>query len=167
MEVNEAKRKTVEGESRRTQSFTYYLEIDGKRLRVCRTTFLHTFDLSSWQAQNWKLNALQRNERKAKIKQEKHRSAGRKLAGNFLDSLPKMPSHYCRSTSNKLYLYDEIPNQKKLYALFLEYCEKEEKFAPGRNVLYRELKAKNISFFQPKKDQCDTCVSNLEFQHCV
>ena len=160
IDVDEKKHHTTQGESRRTQTFEYYLEINNKRVRVCRIMFLNTLDISGWQANNWKLNALQRNTRKAKVRQEKHKSSGRKLASEFLDSLPKLPSHYCRQSSKKQYLYDEIPNQVKLYQVFVEFCGNKGQDAPGRNVLARERKAKNIDFDQPKKDRCDTCVSN-------
>ena len=160
IDVEETKQHTTGEESRRSQTFFYHLEISGKRVPVCRTMFLHTLGLSGWQANNWKLSALQRNTRKAKIRQEKHKSNGRKIAGEFLDSLPKLPSHYCRQSSTKQYLYDEIPNQVKLYQIFVDFCQKEGKTAPGRNVLARERKSKNIDFYQPKKDRCDTCVSN-------
>ncbi|KAK9722137.1 hypothetical protein QE152_g19812 [Popillia japonica] len=36
----------------------------------------------------------------------------------FLESLPKMESHYCRSTSNKLYLQPQWQSKQQLYELY-------------------------------------------------
>ena len=159
MVANEPKQRITEDLSRKF-SFSYFLEFEGKQFQVCRTTFIHTFNISCWQAHNWKLNSIKRNERAAAVKQEKKKSAGRATAETFLKSLPKLPSHYCRSTSNKEYLYDEIPNKSSLYKLFVKYCTENGVNAPGRNVLAREFKNQNLAFFQPKKDRCDTCVSH-------
>jgi len=47
-------------------------------------------------------------------------SQRKESAENFLNSLPKMESHYCRSTTSKLYLEPVRQSHSELYR---EYCE--------------------------------------------
>ena len=159
VEVKNTERTRSDGDSRRKNTFKYYFEINGEKFHVCKTMFVHTFDISAYQIQTWKMNALRRNERKNYKKQEKKTSSGRKIAKEFLDSLPRIPSHYCRQNTNRSYLYDEIKSKAELYKLFQGYCSEHQAIAPGRNVLIREFKSQNMSFFQPRKDRCDTCIS--------
>ena len=88
--------------------------------------------------------------------------AGRKrLAEEFICKIDKVPSHYCRKSSNKQYLW---PGD---FASFADVHHKykawlKEKFPSEQPVsmttLKVILKAKNIDIFQPRKDQCDLCV---------
>ena len=82
MVAEEPKQRTTE-ESSRKFSFSYFLEFEGKQFQVCRTTFLHTFSISYWQAHNWKLTAIKRNERAATKKQEKKDQPEEKLLKTF------------------------------------------------------------------------------------
>ncbi|CAK1547946.1 unnamed protein product [Leptosia nina] len=54
-------------------------------------------------------------------------------ANNFIETLPKMPSHYCRKDSNRLYFPEDF-----------------------FKISY------NIDFHVPKKDKCVICVNNKE-----
>lgn len=36
----------------------------------------------------------------------------------FLDEIPKLPSHYCRQSSSKLYLQSDIRSHAQLYQLY-------------------------------------------------
>ena len=132
--ASDPEKKTVENESRRKFTFTYYLDVEGKQLQVCRTTFLHTFNITAWQANNWKLNSIKKNQRASTIKQNKKSTKARATAEAFLKSLPTLPSHYCRSSSSKNYLYNEIPNRAALYKLFEKFCKEKDLKLPGQNV---------------------------------
>ena len=77
----------------------------------------------------------------------------------FLEKLSKMPSHYCRASTSKLYLERTVPTYADLYRLYREKCTE-----PTRMVLMDEFHKMNFALFSPRKDQCDTCVEH-EHKH--
>lgn len=74
-----------------------------------------------------------------------------------INSIPRVESHYCRSSSKKEY----IPGGNTVAGLYSDYRKKQE----SENVpfvseqVYRNIfnTQFNISFHIPKKDQCDLC----------
>ncbi|XP_039280312.1 uncharacterized protein LOC120350546 [Nilaparvata lugens] len=95
-----------------------------------------------------------------------------KHARDHILSMPKVGSHYCRKSSNKLYLSSQL-NLEKLYRLYLEKCNEDNKKITENNtkLLLQDRKLPvsksaykvffylygNLSFHKPKKDQCVTC----------
>lgn len=97
----------------------------------------------------------------------------RKILRQFFDSLPKMPSHYCRKDSTKLYLEQFFQTKQELYREYKNYCD-ENGFSnlilsnPVFDQTFSEL---NLALYQPKKDRCDICcgfetknISEIEYQ---
>ncbi len=82
-----------------------------------------------------------------------------KSANEFLDLLPKLPSHYARASTTKLYLEPIINSKKHLYELYKSHCQLNEKKCASRFQLSSAFDAKNLGLFSPKKDQCDVCCS--------
>lgn len=78
---------------------------------------------------------------------------------NVFSALPRVPSHYCRQSTSKSYLEGEIHSMTKLYDLLRSFCEENNLQLPSRPILITEFKEQNLGFYQPKKDQCDTCCS--------
>ena len=76
----------------------------------------------------------------------------------FLEALPKFPPHYCRKSTDKLYLEQTIHSMANLYQLYVEKCEAENQTPLSNRLLKEEFDNMNLSLFQPKKDKCDTCV---------
>ena len=74
--------------------------------------------------------------------------------------LKKAPSHYCRDRSKSQYLEDGIKSHAHLYRLYRDLCLENNRQA-ARSDKYREIFQHefNLSFFRPKKDQCDKCVA--------
>ena len=109
--------------SKRNQTFNYFLEVDGSRVQVCQTMFLNTLDLKQSRVYKWKNNAIQQASNPAlppllpNVKTVKQR-----IAEDFVNSLPRMPSHYCRSRSKKVYLTDEVKTQRDLARSFNTWC---------------------------------------------
>lgn len=86
-------------------------------------------------------------------------SARNRALNDLLDSLPKMESHYCRKSTSKLYLE---PSWKSKQELFREYCRwgTEKNVSPlSEFVFHNTFTDKNLSLFQPKKDELDVCVA--------
>ena len=164
VDAKDTKQKTKEsGPSRRQTSFLYHLNINGDRVPVCQTMFLHTFDLSQGRVQYWKNKMTTKAAREEMPKREKKATEKQKIAEEFVQNLPKVPSHYCRLRTAKLYLLPEIRTKCEIYRAFNSWCaEKNVHPVPGRAVLNKELKKQNISLYVPKKDQCDTCIAFKE-----
>ena len=152
------KRKTTDGEeSRRKASLAYFLKPDeGSRKQVCKSMFLATLGIGEWSVHDWVSQGLNRG--KDERKNPSRHSDGRTSVRMFLEALPKVPSHYCRSSSSKLYLEPIVTSMAQLHDLYITYCEDNGiEHHMSRQVLGREFKNMNISLYQPKKDQCDTC----------
>ena len=86
------------------------------------------------------------------------------IAREFLQSLAKLPSHYCRKDSQKLYLETVITSRTHMNKVFqAEYCDSKGKLriSPDK-VLLKEMKMQNIAthYIQTKKDQCNVCLGH-------
>ena len=64
------------------------------------------------------------------------------IAREFLESLAKLPSHYCRKDSHKLYFETVITSRTHLNKAFQEYCDSKGKL--------KEMKMQNIAIYKPK-----------------
>lgn len=84
----------------------------------------------------------------------------------FLDGIPKMPSHYCRKETTKLYLEPFFRKYSDLYNEYLADCKRKDKPSMSRTAFMEEVESKNIAIFKPRKDMCDICFAyekgNLE-----
>ncbi|CAG9828795.1 unnamed protein product [Diabrotica balteata] len=81
----------------------------------------------------------------------------RNKAKAFLEKLPKMPSHYCRSSTSKLYLETTFQSYKEVHDVYKSY---EPQSAVGYDVFSKEMTNTNIDVYHPRKDQCDLCFSH-------
>ena len=117
------KRKTTdEGESLRKASLTYYLKPDdGSRKQVCKSMFLATLGIGEWSVHDWVSQDLKR-EKDERQNPSRH-SDGRMSVRLILEALPKVPFHYCRSSSSKLYLEPIVTTMAQLHDLYVTYCE--------------------------------------------
>jgi len=75
----------------------------------------------------------------------------------FLDEIPKLPSHYCRQSSSKLYVQSDIKSHAQLYQLYIEYSNNASVLPLSRFSFDRMCRAEKIAIFSPRKDQCDLC----------
>lgn len=74
----------------------------------------------------------------------------------FLESIPRMESHYCRSSTSKTYLEPVFNSLTCLYKEYVKHCN--ERVCASRRVFTEVFESLNIGLFVPKKDQCDICV---------
>jgi len=153
--------------SRRNSSFSYFLKINGELLNVCKSMFLNTLALGESQVHNWCITReqceLSPNTPKVRIclRDSPHKK-NRKFVNKFLKQISKMPSHYCRTSTSKLYLErlePYIQSKSQLYNMYIEMCNNEgkENNIVSINTFYDIVEENNISLFSPKKDQCDSC----------
>lgn len=165
----------------------YFLNIDRKRIQVCKQFFkstlgLHDSMIRSWVTNNCdgmipakvKINARRKVDRplstKLLISEEK-----KDLLTKFFSDLPKMPSHYCRKRTDKQYLEPNFQSLAQLHRYYQIFCnewncnrnESNDDTSKRNERNYTSLsygffcerfKDLKLSLYQPKKDCCDTCV---------
>lgn len=147
--------------SRRKKTLQFHLKKNHEELiRVCKIMFLNTLGLNEWCVLSWLSNDLEAPS--ATDKREVQNNQKRMHAKEFLQELPKMESHYCRSSSQRLYLEPIWDSKRHLYREYSKYCGEKDIATASLKVFYDILEEMKISIFSPKKDQCDTC---LGFQH--
>ncbi|KAK3790812.1 hypothetical protein RRG08_038303 [Elysia crispata] len=76
---------------------------------------------------------------------------------SHINSFPRIPSHYCRQSTNKEFL-EKALNITKMYGLYKDWCSESE-FTAVKQHKYSEIfnSEFNIGFLAPKKDRCDKC----------
>nr|CAH7761196.1 unnamed protein product [Callosobruchus chinensis] len=77
---------------------------------------------------------------------------------SHIERFPAMESHYTRKSSRRKYLDSKL-SIAKMYSLYKELCENENR-KPVSLITYRRIFCNNynLSFYKPKKDQCQMCV---------
>lgn len=155
------RKRPSSGESRRKGTLVYHLQVNDTRKQVCKKMFLNTFGTKEWTVRYWKEqtsdkgitpNSENRHPVAKNEKRNKH------FVREFLEILPKLPSHYCRKMSTKLYLEPGIQSVSQLYELYKERCKEESQGSISRQTFDSILSDMNIALFRPKKDECDICV---------
>lgn len=170
MEMKPTQRKYVEN-SRRSITYNYFLKIGNERKRVCKTMFLSTLGLKEWMIANWCKNTVSgilpatevRNNNRKSTQADSDRNIKVQIQDHylkqFLEDLPKMPSHYCRKDSNKQYLEFNFESKANLYKLYQEKCVADQKTPLSSWYFSEVFENLNLAIFVPKKDQCNTCVA--------
>ncbi|BES87360.1 Hypothetical protein NTJ_00165 [Nesidiocoris tenuis] len=173
---------TSKDASRRLYSRTYHLKIKDERVPVCKNMFLNTLGVKDSESNYWIGKFTEFSVPTSKTSQDiicsqepsteigasrsdsantsqtrSARLARRRHLLNFLSSLPKLPSHYCRKNSNRNYLQLDIRSYAKLYTIYTDHCEAKGTNPVSIRLFLQECKAANVSIFIPRKDRCDTC----------
>ena len=160
--VTEKARKTTHNESARKHTYTYFLKKNNNNTRVCREFFIKTLDIGARVIQ-WTLTRQLTNSRKLTDERGKHIPPNKtdecdiNYVKEHIKSFPALPSHYCRSSSNRTYLQAGLSIQS-MYTMYLQTCREKDKTSVSYYV-YRTNFAFdfNIGFHTPKKDQCAFC----------
>lgn len=154
----ETERKTKKPrDSRRIYSFTYYVEVKGSRIQVCKPYWLGTFAISQkpvYDTHNKKnivtgMRTKNRTEKSVKRIDE----AKVKDVKDHITSFPTVESHYCRANSSKQYL-DSNLNIAKMYQLYKDKYEDPVKESFYRHIFNTNF---NLDFHRPKSDRCGKC----------
>ena len=171
-----------EGCRKRKVARGYYLPLNGQKRRVCGDFFCKTVDLKLRGVQKF-LDARASHppglQSSASIDQRGKHAAHNKtpdwkieLIREHIGMFPCMESHYCRKKTQRKYLDAKLTIAKMYEAFKIFYHQKlairqqmGESFT-GRStslpseLVYRRIFGNdfNLSFFVPKKDQCNICV---------
>lgn len=148
-------------ESKRNDTFVYYLKLEETKMQVCQAMFLATLGVGRKLVHNWVTKSVAGIPTQNSTTHNKPKSVKEtgKSARLFLSELPTLPSHYCRASSTKNYLEPDINSKSQLYELYKKYCSNKGLQAASRFQLNHVFDEMNMGIFSPKKDQCDTCCS--------
>lgn len=156
----------------------YFLpKSNDNRIKVCRKMFLNTLSLGEDSLKRWikqetidsdfseSDETLQTSIQSSRINLKKPQSDKRLrkeelrlTVMQWLDLIPKVPSHYCRASTSRSYVDNSFVSKQNMYNRFVEWCSENEKKATHLKDFKLVLEEKKISIHQPRKDQCDTCV---------
>ncbi|KAK0068049.1 hypothetical protein Bpfe_001984 [Biomphalaria pfeifferi] len=75
----------------------------------------------------------------------------------FIKRFPTLPSHYCRKDSKLLYLEPGL-SLSKMYTMYTEDTAINHKHV-SKKIFDKIFHSLDLSFNNPRKDQCDTCVA--------
>lgn len=151
--------------SRREGTYQYFLQTnDLTKIQVCKNMFLNTLSLKSTAVQAWaKSTEFAELADQDKIEDNKgQRAINNQHVQDFLASLPKMPSHYARKETRKLYLEPCYRTLTDVYKAYKEYCTSINRSSVSRFTFEKQFHNKNLSLYTLKKDMCDVCIAYTE-----
>ena len=164
IDVTSTLQKTKGTDSRRKQTKAYHLQLlSGQRARVCQKMFLNTFSISE-KTTRTALEKLQvsgvisadRRGGRARITTEKDQKR-REAVLRHIKRFPAVESHYCRATTKRVYLSEDLTFSKMYRMCVSEWSETTP--PPSFRLYLRLCREQKISIHRPKKDQCSLCNS--------
>ncbi|GFN96342.1 vitamin B12-dependent ribonucleotide reductase [Plakobranchus ocellatus] len=158
-------RREEDAASLHSNSYRYFLTINGERKHICFKVCLSTFDITKS-----RLERIQRSLTTTAMapldQRKKHKNKPRAFDEEKFDSIINhirsfrgRQSHYTLKDFKKLYLPEDL-NLSKMYSLHLgdnpgQTCSRESyRQYITRRVFVEKL---NVSFGYPRKDTCSTC----------
>lgn len=167
MTVNEPRYRYVrEGGIRqpRQKNMQYFLTTDKEPIQVCKTFFMNTLDINSRtirtviEKRNKVANVLMAADQRGKHgKHLKVKPEIRDGVKSFIESISKIESHYTRANTSKVFI-DGSKTVANLHKDYVDICREKNIEYGNYALFYRIFKSEfNISFFVPKKDQCELC----------
>lgn len=163
-----AKRRTTTqagDDSRRRSTRVYTLPtFDKEEKEVCKVFFLATLDVGAKflryaESHSNVIGTAKVDKRGKGTPKNKTPPNSVKTIRMFIEKLPAVRSHYCRSSSVKKYLPEDWLNLTEVHRRYKLYCESKglkpvSKFVFNR-IWHRDY---NIGFHKPKKDKCHLCI---------
>ena len=117
--------------------------------------FLSTLCLGEWSVRNWVECSHSGMHSEVAVahaaRPKKPESDGHQFIVQFLNSLPKMESHYCRASTSKLYLEPLWNSHAAVYKEYLSQCREQGVTAMSRKTFSGVFSSMNISLFSPER----------------
>lgn len=88
---------------------------------------------------------------------KKKKLEDRQKVCEWLGMLPKVPSHYCRKSSKKIYVESSFRSKLHMYSVFDEWCRENSISPCCRTIFMETIAEEKIDIHLPRKDKCDTC----------
>lgn len=148
-------------DSGRGNNIAYYFTISEEKVRVCKQFFMKTISVGDKMIRNcWKkVNDCGVIEKDRRGKHTKHKvsDAMKDEVRQHIGKFPKVESHYLRAQTKKEYL-DGSLTIAEMYRMYVEE-QKSKSLSCVKHKMYADIfnNEFNLSFFQPKKDQCALC----------
>ncbi|CAH2102069.1 unnamed protein product [Euphydryas editha] len=152
---------------KRPESLVYYLKLNGEARQVCKKMFLNTLGLKERMVFNWVNQSIPlisskkernlRGKRKSTFKVNEEGVTQAEHLIKFFNDIPKLPSHYCRSTTSRLYLEPIFKSKSHLYDVYKQKCNEEAVHPVSSCYFDNKFEELNLSICKPKKDRCDVC----------
>lgn len=148
--------------SNRSENLAYYFTLKNIRIKVCKTFFMHTLDISdkfirtTWKKGNGTAT-VERDRRGNYSKRETISPLIKNKIIAHINSFHRIESHYLRAQTTREYI-DGSLTLAQMYRFYKK--EQEDEGLPiAKQCTYEHIfnTKFNISFFQPKKDQCSLC----------
>lgn len=151
------RRRLTTTTSKKVMHFDCFLPQPGnEKMRVCKVFFLQTFNLDKSIFQLWLKN-------KVPIpRKEKQLSSASVSALKWLNIIPKIPSHYCRAKSARIYIEESFKTKTQMFSVYTQWCSENNVNGVKRTKFFKILENQKISIFKPRKDRCDICVAYEE-----
>lgn len=151
---------------RRNYNAAFFLNFGDRRVRVCKLFFRNTLDINDrpirtvFEKKCKLAGAVMAEDKRGKHgKQPKMHEDIKNRVINHINKIPKVESHYTRKNTAKHY----IEGGKTITDIYNDYvgdCQKDNVTFCNFNYFYNIFNNDfNLSFFKPKKDQCETCVA--------
>ncbi|KAL4083738.1 hypothetical protein QTP88_029054 [Uroleucon formosanum] len=151
----------------RSNNQAFYLKcgVDSENIRVCKYFFMATLDITIRMIRTTldkqsETGAIDSDHRGRKVGKGVLEDSLTQSVKDHINSIPRIESHYLRAQSTREF----IEGGKTLTQLYRDYKALSEANNKSfvKESMYRYIfnTQFNISFFTPKKDQCEECESN-------
>ncbi|KAI8420441.1 hypothetical protein MSG28_008931 [Choristoneura fumiferana] len=158
-------RYTRVGSNRINMNNAYYLPLNEQRIRVCKLFFMNTLSISDKTIRT----VVQKTSKHTGIqlkdgrgKHDNHHKLDASLVDGVkahINSIPRIESHYCRAQTQREYIEGGL-SIASLHRNYVEQCQSNGVQHVTYQIYYNIFtKDFNISFWTPKKDQCEDCTA--------
>ena len=163
--TRERKRKTTKSGKRRNRlrNLIYTFRVAGATVRVCKTYFLQTLNISHMRVRY----AVSNKRSEVNTPQADLRGGARHVTDpnaehniiSHIKSFDVVESHYRKKDCPYQFLCEDL-TKTEMYRLYIEWCRINSK-SPQKKWLYFNVfdTRFNLKFNRPQKDACDTCTS--------
>lgn len=146
----------------RNVNHSFYFDVDGQTIRVCKTFFRATLDINDRVIRTVIAKSengfLKQDMRGKHNNHKKVAESIRQGIRSHINSIPRMESHYIRKDSSREYI-DGGKSLSDLYRDYKSLCESNNVPYANETLYSRIFNGEyNIIFFKPKKDRCELCV---------
>ncbi|XP_063591931.1 uncharacterized protein LOC134769019 [Penaeus indicus] len=144
----------------------FYFKLNEGRVRVCKLFFINTLDINDRPIRTVleKKNKVCENliENDLRGKHSNHHTVDESIKDGMrahIDSIPKIESHYLRANTSRVFI-DGNKTVADIHRDYVSNCKENNASFGNYSMFYKVFTEDyNISFFTPKKDQCDTCAT--------
>nr|CAH7765927.1 unnamed protein product [Callosobruchus chinensis] len=153
------RRRGAEENSRREYTIKYFLKLRNEYLRVCKKMFLGTLGMKETAVLKWLKDSLDiednpvenKSLRISEVRKQRFKESQSSLL-EFLNSLPKMDSHYCRSSTSKKYLKPIWKTKSELYSFYKkDFCAERSLSPVFVTTFFKCYEDLKLSIYQHKK----------------